>query len=280
MCGSIFSFMAMTVAGRELAGQLDVYEMLFYRAVIGVVIVVAVMLATGQGQAWKGSQTRLHITRSSLHYLGQVMWFQALLLIPIAQLFALEFTAPLWVVLFAPLFLGERLTKPKLLAAVVGFVGVLSVAKPDFSQLNSGVLLAAGSAVFFAINVMMTRKLTAKEGVIGIMFWQVAVQAMLGTVVTGWDLSIAVPQGWGLVWMLLVGLCGLFAHYCLTRALRLAPVSIVFPMDFVRLPMAAVMGWFLYNEALELAVLAGAALILLGNWMNIRYGAEEGPRGG
>jgi drug/metabolite transporter (DMT)-like permease len=78
-------------------------------------------------------------------------------------------------------------------------------------------------------------------------------------------------------WVAIVGLCGLTAHLSITSALRCAPASIVSPMDFARLPIIAVVGMVLYDEALEIAVFAGAALILAGNLMNIRAGRREKP---
>lgn len=280
MSGTILSFLAVAIAAREVNAQLDVSEMLLYRALIGGVILLSVLIATRQLQSLRTRQIGRHTLRNGLHYLGQLLWFQALFLIPLAQVFALEFTTPIWVLLISCAFLGERLNRAQLLATVIGFAGVLVVARPDFSQLSYGVIAAASCAVFFAIYALMTRALTRQDTAQAIVFWQLAMQVPLGLVVAGWDFEIAVPQGMAIFWTVVLGIGGLTAHYCLASALRLAPASFVYPLDYVRLPIAAVAGYLLYDEQIELAVFLGAALILLGNAINIRYGAERPRRAG
>lgn len=274
MLGSVASFVGMSVAGRALKGALDVFEIMTYRSAIGLVIMVVVALSLGKLGQIGVRNLHWHLLRNTVHFIGQGLWFWALMLIPLAQLFAIEFTSPIWVILLAPFLLGEPLNRIKLLATGLGFAGVLIVARPDFSNLNPGVIAAAACAVFFAGNVILTKRLTRGEPVISILFWQTAIQLCLGLLTSGWDGAIALPPVALLPWLLIVGVGGLFAHFCLTNALRLAPASFVMPIDFARLPLAAGLGFALYNEAVEAVVFLGAALIVLGNWINIRYGAR------
>lgn len=274
MLGSVVSFVGMSVAGRALRPFLDVPEIMTWRSAIGLVIVLVVArglrvqkLAAHQRLGW-------HALRNSVHFAGQGLWFWALMSIPLAQLFALEFTSPIWVVLLAPLLLGERLTRVKIMAAVLGFTGVMVVARPDFGHLDPGVAAALASAVCFAGNIMLTKRLTGAEPIITILFWQTAMQLVFGLVITGWDGHVTVPPVAALLPLAVVGVGGLVAHFSLTKALSLAPATFVIPIDFVRLPMAAVIGMLLYGEGLEWSLVLGAALIFLGNWVNIRYGAR------
>lgn len=274
MLGSIVSFLAMSVAGRALKGHLDVIEIMAWRSLIGVVIVVVLAQALGVRGLASTANIRWHGLRNVVHFVGQGLWFWALMSIPLAQLFALEFTSPIWVMLLAPFLLGERLTRMRVLAMAFGFAGVIVVARPDFTRVDPGVLAALAAALCFAGNIILTKRLTGRETILTILFWQTAMQMVMGFGIAGWDGSVTVPPMAVLPWMLMVGVGGVVAHFSLTKALSLAPAGFVIPIDFARLPLAAVLGFALYDEALELAVLLGGALILLGNWVNIRYGAR------
>ncbi|MEO1676821.1 MAG: DMT family transporter [Pseudomonadota bacterium] len=270
MVGAIASFSAMAVAGRAVATDHDTFEIMLYRSVIGVMIVVVVARIFGVLQQIRARHMGLHAARNICHFAGQNLWFFALPLIPLAQLFAIEFTSPIWATLLAPLFLGERLTRVSLLAAAIGFAGVLIVAQPDMSSLDAGMLAAAGAAIGFATTALFTRKLTRTEATVSILFWLTAMQAVFSLVAAGIDGDIAWPTSASWPWLGLISVAGLCAHFCLTTALSLAPAGIVMPMDFARLPVIALVGMAFYGEPLEVWVAVGALLILGANWLNIR----------
>ena len=271
MIGSIGSFSTMAVAGRELSARFDTFEVMLYRSVIGVIIVLSLAWATG---AWRQINTRnfgLQLIRNLAHFTGQNLWFLAVSLIPLAQVFALEFTSPLWVIVLSIFLLGERLTATRALAAVMGFIGILIVARPDIGSLNTGILAAAGCAVFFALTNVLTKRLTRTQGITTILFYLTTLQLIFGLISAGHDGDIAGPTVETMPFLLLVGACGLLAHYCLTNALSLAPATVVVPIDFVRLPAIAVVGMLLYAEALDVWVFVGAAIIFAGNYLNIWF---------
>ncbi len=272
MTGAIASFSLMAVAGREVSGALDTFELMLYRSLIGAVIVTAWGAATLRLPLIRTRRLGLHLLRNIFHFTGQNLWFYGVALIPLAQLFALEFTTPIWVALLAPLVLGEAMTRSRLMAIMIGFAGILVVAQPGVSPIGAGQIAGAASAIGFAGTVLMTKKLSRTEPVWTILFWMTWMQAGLGLVAAGYDLDITLPRSQTLIWVVVVGLCGLTAHLSITSALRCAPASIVSPMDFARLPIIAVVGMLLYHEPLEIAVFAGAGLILAGNLINIRAG--------
>ena len=277
MTGSVFSFTAMAIAARQIAGAHDTFEIMLWRSVLGFALVLAVGGALGRLREVRRDTLGQHLVRNLFHFTGQNLWFWALTLIPLAQVFALEFTTPLWVILLAPLFLGERLTKTKLLAAGLGFIGILIVARPDLSALSPGVLAAAGSAVAFATTSLLTKRLTKDESIIGILFWLTVFQAVFGLITAGYDGQFTLPTMATLPWLVLIGFCGVMAHLSMTTALSLAPASFVMPFDFLRLPVIAVIGAVVYAEALDPYVLLGAAVIFAGIWINLR-GAFSGAR--
>ncbi len=275
MIGAMLSFSLMAIAGRELADTLDTFEIMMYRSFIGVAIVLAIARWKGNINQISTNRFGLHLTRNLMHFTGQNLWFYALVYIPLSQLFAFEFTNPLWVAILAPFFLGEKLTRAKLFAFVLGFIGILIVARPQSSDISPATIAAALCALGFAGTVITTKMLARTEPTTSIMFWLVGLQALFGLICAGYDLDIAVPTGIEWLWVLLVGFCGLTAHFCITSALKIAPATVIAPMDFLRLPLIAFVGWLLYNEALEAVVFIGAALVLIANWINIKADAPS-----
>lgn len=271
MTGSIAAFTSMAIATRQINGAHDTFEILAYRSVIGWVLVLGIALAMGQAGRIRRDRVGSHLVRNVFHFTGQSLWFWAITLIPLAQVFALEFTSPIWVILLSPLFLGERLTRRKLLAAALGFAGILIVARPDFTALETGVLAAAGAAVFFAVTNLMTKALTTDgEAIVSILFWLTLIQACFGTIAMAADGAVTLPTLATLPWLALIGVAGITAHLCLTTALSLAPASTVVPVDFARLPIIAAIGALVYAEPVEPSLFLGAALIFLGIWLNLR----------
>lgn len=275
MGGAIASFSLLAVAGREVALDHDTFEILLYRSIVSLLIVLAVSAALGTLRQIDARNLKLHLLRNSGHFIGQNLWFFALTTIPLAQVIALEFTSPVWVALLAPLVLGERLTARGGLAAVVGFAGALIVVRPDFGNLSPAMVAAAVAAICFACSALFTRKLTRTASVTCIMFWLALMQGVMGLACAGIDGEIALPSGRALPLLALIGLTGLSAHFCLSSALAVAPAGLVMPMDFLRLPVMAVVGLMLYGEGIDALAVLGSALIFSANWLNLRSGASR-----
>ena len=269
MSGAIASFSSMAVAGREVSHALDTFEIMMYRSFVGVLIVVAVLTATRSWALVSRASLGTHLVRNAAHFTGQNLWFYAVTVIPLAQVFALEFTSPLWVLILSPLILGERLTWIRALAAIIGFSGILIVARPSADTINAGVVAAAAAAIFFAITITITKRLTRTEGIASILLWLTLMQAIIGVVFVVFDGAVALPDARTAPWLILIGLAGLLAHYCLTNALSIAPATVVVPIDFIRLPTIAVIGMLVYGEALDIWVFVGALVIFGGNYLNI-----------
>ncbi|MFT4149529.1 MAG: DMT family transporter [Paracoccaceae bacterium] len=271
MSGSIASFISMAIAGRAVAGVHDTFEIMTWRSLVGFILVLIAAAATGQMRLISARRWPEHLLRNVFHFTGQNLWFWALTMIPLAQVFALEFTAPVWVILLSPLVLGEKITRARAAAAGLGFLGVLIVAHPSPTHLSPGILAAAACAIGFAVSALLTRDMVRKgEAVISILFWLTLMQFCMGLGMAMSDGRMALPTADTAPWLLLIGFAGVFAHFCLTRALSFAPASFVMPIDFIRLPLIALVGMALYDEPLDLLVLIGAAVIFAGNWINIR----------
>jgi len=274
MLGAVVSFSAMAVAGREAGQFFSTFEIMTYRSAIGLLILVGFVAATGRWSRIKTARPGLHIARNAAHFTGQNLWFFAVQAIPLAQVFAIEFTSPLWVIALAALFLGERLTLVKAAAGVIGFIGVLVVLRPGSAPLDIGHLSVAGAAICFAVTAIFTKQLTETERILTILFWLTLMQLVMG-IVTVAGLGAVSPDGLhlpqGAQWLplIVIALTGLAAHFSLTTALTLAPASVVMPLDFIRLPAIAVVGVIVYGEPFSVAVFIGAALIFGANYLNI-----------
>ena len=278
MIGSIVSFTLMAVAGREVSDTLDTFEIMLFRSITGLLIMVAIVTVQRSWAQITLERWRMHSLRNAAHFTGQNLWFYALTVLPLAQVFAFEFTTPIWVILLSPLLLRERITRIGALAAALGFTGVLIVARPDAASLSPGLFAAAGCAVAFALTAILTRKLTQTETITTILVFLTSTQLIFGLICAGYDGTITLPTGAILFWVIGIGCAGLLAHFCLTTALSLAPANIVMPIDFARLPTIAIVAMVLYNEAIDIWVFVGAAIIFGANYLNITAGAKAAAR--
>ena len=269
MSGAILSFTTMAVAGRAAAFDLDTFEIMFYRSCIGFLVVLAVSTVAGTRSQIRAQKLGLHFIRNLAHFSGQNLWFYAITVIPLAQVFALEFTSPLWVLLLSPFILGEKLTSARILAGILGFIGILIVARPSPESINPGIITAATAAIGFALSALFTRRLTRTETITCILFWLTLMQIGFGLIAACYDGDMALPSTQTLPWLILIGFAGLLAHFCLTSALAIAPATVVVPIDFIRLPAVAIIGALVYGEALDLWVFVGALVIFGANYWNI-----------
>ena len=270
MIGAMFSFSLMAVSGRELATNLNTFEIMLFRSIIGFLIVLAIGYFAKTLAEIKRDRLGLHLFRNLAHFSGQNLWFLAVASIPFSQLFALEFSTPVWVALLAPLFLGEVLTKQRVLAVILGFAGVLIVARPDINQFDFAIVAAVACAICFAGSMMATKELTNDQSIICILFWLTLMQLAMGLVATVFTGTITFPEGINIFWIVIVGIGGLTAHFCITNALALAPAIVVIPLDFMRLPLISVIGFLAYGEAFELPILVGAGVIFIAILLNLK----------
>jgi drug/metabolite transporter (DMT)-like permease len=268
----------MAVSGRELATSLNTFEIMLYRSIIGFLIVLFIGYFTKTLVEIKGDRLGLHLFRNLAHFSGQNLWFFAVASIPFSQLFALEFSTPVWVALLAPLFLGEALTRQRGLAVILGFAGVLIVARPDINQFDFTIIAAVACAICFAGSMMATKKLTSDQSITCILFWLTLMQLAMGLLATVFMGTITFPEDTNITWIVIVGIGGLTAHFCITNALALAPAIIVIPLDFMRLPLISVIGFLAYGEAFELPILVGAGVIFIAILLNLKAEQQRQSR--
>ena len=263
MGGTLASFSGMAVAARELSADMSTFEILFFRSLIGLLLLLP-FVARNRGAAIRSHRIGLQVGRNCVHFAAQYGWVAAIAVLPLAEAFALEFTMPVWATLLAVFALGERMTVPRYIAVVGGFVGVLVIVPPVFAAFNPAIFYMLGAAVGFASSVIITKVLIRKDSPLTIIFYMSVVQMPLGLVPAIFDWTP--PTLAHLPWLIVVGLGGLTAHFTLARALNLADATIVLPIDFLRLPLIALIGAALYDETLVIWVIIGAAIIFGANY--------------
>lgn len=273
MALSIASFLAMSVAGREITSVLGVFQVLEMRSVIGWFILLPLVLANGGFSAMRSERLGLHIARNVVHYVGQGAWLYALTLIPLAVLISIEFTTPIWTALLAVAFLGERLSRNRIISIVLGLVGVIVIVRPATDSVDPGHLIVLGAALCFGISVAMVKSLTRTESVVRIIFWMLVVQSVLGLVPALMEWRNPPLALWP--WIIVIAFTGMSSHFCMARALSHADAMVISPMDFLRVPLSALIGWLLYQEQIDIFTAGGAALILAGNLLNIQRRAPK-----
>ena len=169
------------------------------------------------------------------------------------------------------------MTRMRGFAAIMGFLGILIVARPSVSTFEFGLVTAAAAALFFALTNMLTKKLTRDNSIASILFFLTTIQLILGVLAAGYDFDIAAPTWASLPFLVLVGCAGLLAHFCLTNALSIAPATVVVPLDFARLPVIAIVAMLLYGEVLDVWVFVGAGIIFVANYLNIWNETRKRP---
>ena len=270
MIGGVFCLTSMAIAGKEISLQIDTFEILFFRSVIGVCIILFFLVKKNLLHEINLKEIRTHLKRNLAHFIGQNLWLYALASITLAEVTSLEFTMPIWIVFFSYLMLNEKLDKYKIISVCIGFIGVLITVRPDIETLNLGLIAAAISAIVFALTNIYTRKLTRTESTLTILFFLTSMQLVFGLITSLLDGQLDIPTNENIIWIVTIGFAGLGAHYCITTALSLAPPTVVAPIDLLRLPIVVLIGVFFYSEQGDIFIYFGASLIIFANWLNVK----------
>ncbi len=278
MAGWLCLMLMVTVAGREALREINVFQVMELRSLIGFLLLFPLIGCNGGLAALKTARPVQHLGRNLIHYGAQIGWFFALTLIPLGQVVSIEFTMPIWTAILAASFLGEHITIWKVTAIVLGLIGVVVIVRPATGEINQGQLIALAAAVGFGVSVAMMKSLTRTEQTVAIIFWMLVVQSAAGLLPALYVWKWPSGHAWG--WIAVIAFCGTFSHYCMARAMLHADATVVLPMDFLRVPLTATVGWLLYSERLDMLTVLGAMLILTGNLLNLKPSASVPVRAG
>lgn len=274
MCGTLLSFSTMAIAVRELLDTMGTFEVLFFRSLVSLLMVLAIVPRYGLG-ALRTRRFGLHLVRNLFHYCGQYAWVYAIALLPLATVFAIEFTMPVWTAALAVMLLGERLNRGRVVMLVTGLAGILIILRPGFAFIHPAALVMLGGSLAFATTMIATKRLSSTDSPLVILFYMSVIQLPLGLIpaIPVW----VMPTVADLPWVVGVGVAGYSAHYCMTRAFRLADATLVVPLDFLRLPLIAVVGALFYREPIELATMLGAVVMFAGTYYSVSRESRAKP---
>ncbi len=276
MVGALLSFSVMAVSIRALAkAGLSIFEILAIRS--GVALLVLLVLLAARPDLRVHTLPRrmpLNLVRNTVHFAAQYAWALSITMLPLATVFALEFTMPGWTALLAVWLLHEKMTPSRAGVIVFGLIGVLVILRPGIASFNPAAFIVLAAAFGYAITMITTKQLTATETTLGIVFWMAVIQLPLSLL--GSDPTVFFHLGTRHILPAIgIGIAGLTSHYRLSNAFRAGDATLVVPMDFMRIPLIAVVGWAFYGERLDLFVLLGALIIVAGVLWNLRAEAAR-----
>lgn len=258
---------------RLLAGELSIFEVVFFRGVVGVAIMTPVLIRGEPGQ-WRTAKPGLHCLRAAMSITGMLAFFFAIGHLPLGDVVALSFTQPLFVVVLAAMVLGERVGMARWRATAIGFAGVLIIVRPGFQEIGIATIAVIGSALFYAgsnicIKVLM-RTDTPAQASISVNLLMVPIS--LAIALPGW----ITPSAGQAMLLIGVGVSGTLGVYFISRAYLAADASAVIPYDFLRLPLTAAIAFALFAEAPEPWTWLGALVIFASSYALVRVEARAG----
>lgn len=262
MLASTLFFGLMAVAIRLASQTLHAFEIAFFRNLFGVVAALPLLLRHGPGLLRTQHLPR-YVVRCLVGVVSMLCGFWAIAHLPLAQAVSLSYSTPLFVTVLAVWLLGEQVRARRWAAVVAGFVGVLIIVRPGTEGFSLASLVALTAAVMSGIVSIQIKQLSALEPADRIVLWTTMlwVPMSLLPALTVWEW----PRGITWLWVAAAGLLGTGGHMLWTRALKLGDVSALTPISFMQLPVVAVAGWLLFDEALDRWTLTGALVIFGAN---------------
>lgn len=268
------SLVIMAADIRYLVPKFSILELIFLRSVISLCLILPWAISGGAG-VLRTRRLGLHVFRNSIHYLGNLGWFLGVILVPLADVAALQFTIPLFLVVMAALILRENIGPHRWWATAIGFMGMLVIVRPGYIPIGTGALALLMSSMFYASSQTATKILSRTDSPNLVLFYMTVifvpisfVPALFGWVTPGLD---------DVVPLLVLGITGFTAHFCMIRAFAAADASFVVPFDFLRLPMSAVIGFLLFQERPDMWTWIGASIIFASAYYNTRRETHPAP---
>ena len=259
MVGAMVLFSAGHGLVRFASDELHSFQIGFLRSVFGLIFLLPIILKGWDFSDLRVKRPKLHIIRGALSAINTLAWFTAIAIMPLGEAVALNFTSPLFATLLAAIFLGEAVRARRWTATIVGFIGVLIVVRPGGETVQLGAILALGSALSIAVNVLLIRVMSQEDSTR-------AIVATFNLAIVFFTLIPAVvvwiwpsPLMWAVTFA--VGVTTTVAHLMLTKAMSLTEASAIVPLEFIRLPLAVLIGFVWFSEILDVWTILGATII-------------------
>jgi drug/metabolite transporter (DMT)-like permease len=273
--GAGLAFSLASGSMRALSIALDPLQAQFLRYFVGLLPLLPMLMRTPPSALWPESM-RGQVWRSALHTMGLVLWFTALPHMPLADMTAIGFTNPLFVLIGAAWLLHEPMSTARWVAVGAGFAGVLVIVGPGLSGGGGwyNLMMLAASPIF-AASFLLTKVMTRHDSAAVIVLWQTLLITLMSLPMALVNWVWPTPGQWGLA--LIGGVCGTAGHYFLTRSFASADISATQSVKFVDLLWAALIGWIAFNDVLRPTTILGGAVIVASIVLLARHEARRAP---
>ena len=241
--------------------DVNVYVAGFFRFFLGLVIILPYIIKK-KNTVLKTTHLKQHFLRAILGLPAMLLYFSALVLLPIEKLTAISFVVPLIVTILAVFFLGEKIYIYRTLALILGFSGMLVIIRPGYVDISVGVYMVLFSALLWSINIIITKKISKDDSAITILAYQSIFMSLLSFIVVlfFWEM----PNLKTFIYLVLAAMCGTVLHLTLNHAFKLVDVSMTQPYSFLNLVFASIIGYFVFDEIPDLYTWIGALIIFTG----------------
>ena len=255
-----FSFMDILI---KITDEYDVGQTMFFRALFGLIPIFFLIPRKRMKNFYKTKNIKLHFYRSFFGAIAMAAIFIGLRNLQLAEVTALAFSGPLWVVLFSMFFLSEKIRLKRWIAVGLGFIGVIIISKPGFDNLNFYYIYPIIFCIGFAGVSILIRKLTlAGESIWLIAFYFSLVSGLGGLLTIPFGVW-KMPSTYDFILLILIGLLGGIANLLLTQSYKLAEVTLTTPLKYLSLVIAIIFGFYFFEEIPSIYTLSGAALIVV-----------------
>ena len=261
---AVISFCIMAIGIKEMSDEVNLFQIIFFRSIIGLITISIFFKEKLIKPTF--SILKEHLFRNIFHLIGQYGWIIGIVYLSLAEVTAIEFSVPIWILIIASLFLKEKLTIKKVVSIVLGFIGVVIIIRPDFGIVNFKTMIVLLSAISYAIAHSSTKTLIEKYKPLDIVFIMCLIQIPISFCFSLTSLNL--PDLKDFLFLIVVGISAITAHFTLAKAMVNDDISSIISIDYFRLPILISIGILIYNENFEPIYLIGGTLIFLGNWIN------------
>jgi drug/metabolite transporter (DMT)-like permease len=262
----VISFCILAIGVKEMSSDISSIQIIFFRSFIGLILLFVFFRKKFQELTFK--KVKIHFKRNIFHLLGQYGWVIGIVYLSLTEVTAIEFTVPIWIILFATLYLNEKMTKWKIASVLICFLGVLVIIRPGFEIFNINTMIVLISAISYAIAHISTKKIVKTETPLDIIIIMCLTQTPIAFVLSlkSWNYP-SLPD---LFWLVIVAIAAISAHFSLAKAFKETNIGDIITLDYLRLPILSLIGIMIYKENFDALLIAGALLIIIGNYINLK----------
>jgi drug/metabolite transporter (DMT)-like permease len=259
---SITAFTCFMVAGRHVTQSMHPFEALFFRSLFMLALMAPWAMSHRIGPfTWR--RMGPFAVRGVLAMANMTLLLSALALMPVAEVSAINFLRPMLTTLLAVAFLSEAVNVQRWVAIAIGFAGALIIIRPGFADINMGALLALASCATASITFILVKSLTGRESPDTIAFFQPVFVMPISAVLMAFVWSV--PSWADVGWCGVLGFFAIMTHRTMNRAFAAVELSFLQPLEFIRLPIAAALGWIAFGDATDIYTWIGGTVIFFGS---------------